>query len=392
MICSFCGTENQAENRFCGMCGVRFERRQAERRVAQSGGQKCPSCGHANQAGHKFCGLCGNRVERRAQERRGAIAQVRATATANAKLPGPELAAVGHRASADHRSSTPMAAAQVSAKPALAQQRSRREPELSSERVHTTSIGGPSFLGLNEESSRNATYLLEDEQASRGGVRKVLLLLFLLAILGLIYFQWRSSQADGKVPEIPKADPATVPTPRGASRVPTPVPPAAAQSSAVAMQNTGTESPPEDRKEAALAGEKSAEEKSETEAPGKSAQKEPVADEPADSPATETAASPRSRPSAALLRAQQYLQGRGVRQNCEQGMLFLRAATEQDDASAAIQMGALYASGHCVRRDPVKAYQWFNVARQQQPENRRIEDNLNRMWAEMTPQERHRVQ
>jgi hypothetical protein len=388
MICSFCGTENQAENRFCGMCGVRFERRLADRRVLQDGGQKCPSCGHSNQAGHKFCGLCGNRVERRAQERRGAVAQVRAAATANARLPGPELAAVARS------SSTPAASALASARPVLAQQRLRSEPELGSERVHTTSIGGPSFLGLGEEPSHSATYLLEDEHASRGGVRKMLLLLFLLAILGLIYFQWRSSQSDGgKSPEMPKADPATVPNPKGASHLPTPVPPAAAPVSAAAMQNTAAESPPgDDKREVSPVEEKSGEEKSEVKTPQKAAQKEQNTEESAGGPATEPAASPRSRPSAALLRAQQYLQGRGVRQNCEQGLLYLRAATEEDDATAAIQMGALYASGHCVRRDPVKAYQWFNVARQQQPENRRLENNLNRMWAEMTPQERHRAE
>ncbi len=389
MICSFCGTENQAENRFCGMCGVRFERRMADRRVLQSGGQKCPSCGHSNQAGHKFCGLCGNRVEHRVQERRGgAVTPVRATATANARLPGPELAAIAQRTSAT------AIATQVSAKPVLAQQRLRSEPELGSERVHTTSIGGPSFLGLGAEPSHNATYLLEDEHASRGGVRKMLLLLFLLAILGLIYFQWRSSQSDGgKSPEMPKADPATVPNPKGASRLPTPVPPGAAPVSAAAMQNTAAESPPGDNKREASRGEeKSGEEKSEVKTPEKAAQKEQSTEESPGGPATESAGSPRQKPSAALLRAQQYLQGRGVRQNCEQGLLYLRAATEEDDATAAIQMGALYASGHCVRRDPVKAYQWFNVARQQQPENRRLENNLNRMWAEMTPQERQRLQ
>jgi len=389
MICSFCGTENQAENRFCGMCGVRFERRMAERRVLQSGGQKCPSCGHSNRPGHKFCGLCGNRVEHRVQERRGgAITPVRAAAAANAKLPGPELAAVAQR------SGTPVTSALASASPMLAQQRLRSEPVPGSERVHTTSIGGPSFLGLNEESPGNATYLLEDEHTSRGGVRKMLLLLFLLAILGLIYFQWRSSQlGSGKSLEMPKADPATVPTPRGESHPPAPVPQAAAPAQAVAMQNTAAENPTgDDKREAASGEEKLEKEKSELKTPENAVQKEQNTEKAADITPTELAASPRQKPSAALLRAQQYLQGRGVRQNCEQGLLFLRAATEQGDAGAAIQMGALYASGHCVRRDPVKAYQWFNVARQQQPENRRLENNLNRMWAEMTPQERQRLQ
>jgi len=329
-------------------------------------------------------------VEHRVQERRGgAITPVRAAAAANAKLPGPELAAV-----VAQRSGTPVTSALASASPMLAQQRLRSEPVPGSERVHTTSIGGPSFLGLNEESPGNATYLLEDEHTSRGGVRKMLLLLFLLAILGLIYFQWRSSQlGSGKSLEMPKADPATVPTPRGESHPPAPVPQAAAPAQAVAMQNTAAENPTgDDKREAASGEEKLEKEKSELKTPENAVQKEQNPEKAADITPTEPSASPRQKPSAALLRAQQYLQGRGVRQNCEQGLLFLRAATEQDDAGAAIQMGALYASGHCVRRDPVKAYQWFNVARQQQPENRRLENNLNRMWAEMTPQERQRLQ
>ena len=92
MMCSFCGTVNHPENRFCGMCGVRFERRKTERRVPETSGQVCPSCGHSNQAGHKFCGLCGSRVDRREQDRRmvASVAKKRATAVANAQLPAPE--------------------------------------------------------------------------------------------------------------------------------------------------------------------------------------------------------------------------------------------------------------------------------------------------------------
>src|SRR5262249_9272002 len=92
MQCAFCGTENRPEYKFCGMCGGRLERRQAERRVRQSGiSMKCGECGHMNESGLKFCGMCGTRVERRLQERRGAVAQEpRAAAVANAQLPTPE--------------------------------------------------------------------------------------------------------------------------------------------------------------------------------------------------------------------------------------------------------------------------------------------------------------
>ncbi len=92
-----------------------------------------------------------------------------------------------------------------------------------------------------------------------------------------------------------------------------------------------------------------------------------------------------------LLRAQQYLQGRGVKQNCEQGLLYLRAATQKNEPAAAVQMGALYASGHCVQRDQVTAYRWFNSAHELDPANPWIQTNLDQLWAQMTPQERQRV-
>jgi TPR repeat protein len=96
-------------------------------------------------------------------------------------------------------------------------------------------------------------------------------------------------------------------------------------------------------------------------------------------------------PSMALVNAQRYLQGRGVRQNCEQGLLYLKAATKQNDPQAAVQMAALYASGHCVPQDRVQAYKWFTSARDLQPANHWIEKNLNWLWADMTSAERQQI-
>ena len=102
MTCTFCGRENRPENRFCGMCGVRLERRQHERRTTHTENLKCLACNHINETSHKFCGMCGSRVERRVRlnDRRGtgisapasaAEGQGRAVALANAQLPTPEI-------------------------------------------------------------------------------------------------------------------------------------------------------------------------------------------------------------------------------------------------------------------------------------------------------------
>src|SRR5207237_6071722 len=101
MKCTFCGSGNRPENRFCGMCGVRIERRQQERRTSQAGNLKCAACSHLNEVGQKFCGMCGTRIERRVKERRGSgmpgkipadESPGRAVAQANAQLPSPEMA------------------------------------------------------------------------------------------------------------------------------------------------------------------------------------------------------------------------------------------------------------------------------------------------------------
>src|SRR5262249_46597185 len=93
MLCTFCGTDNRSDNKFCGMCGVRLERRKMERRAYKSSSTvKCHACGQPNEPGHRFCGMCGAVVERRSQQRRvEAAEQPRAAAIANAQLPTPEV-------------------------------------------------------------------------------------------------------------------------------------------------------------------------------------------------------------------------------------------------------------------------------------------------------------
>ena len=72
--------------------------------------------------------------------------------------------------------------------------------------------------------------------------------------------------------------------------------------------------------------------------------------------------------------------------------MYLKAATEENDPRAAVQMGALYSSGHCVQQDRVKAYKWFSTARNLEPQNQWVEKNLNQLWSQMTPEERRRIQ
>ena len=106
-------------------------------------------------------------------------------------------------------------------------------------------ISGPSFLGLNSQPENNSDveYLLED-QPSGGGLRKVLLLVVLAAILGLLFMQWRSSfKASPKPPTPAKSDPSTpANAPQGNNQPSDPVGPAVtdAPKKAASGTNAGT--------------------------------------------------------------------------------------------------------------------------------------------------------
>lgn len=397
MLCTFCGTENGPDNKFCGMCGVRLERRKAERR-GRHDNMKCQSCGHTNEQGQKYCGMCGSRVDRRALERRGAaLVQPRATAIANAQLPTPE--APGRSSEAG-----PAAVAAVAPKESAGPPVGEVSPQpgtpaaIFRDQPSRTTIGGHSFLGLSDESEDEGQYLLEDEASSGGVLRKLVLVAILAAIGGLIFVGWRSGfLANSKLLQSVRPQPAASPSPQSTDQESAPL-------ADTSQKNPATKAAPD---QAAAATPSNAEEPDATS--GKAASAGGIAGKPVDTSAEKPApstekplpartkaseeipAGPR-KPSAMLVQAQNYLQGKGgVKQNCEQGLIYLRAATEKNEPAADVQMGALYASGHCVPQDRVTAYRWFNSAHELDPTNPWIQTNLDQLWAQMTPQEQQRA-
>lgn len=411
MLCTFCGTDNRPEYKFCGSCGVRLERRQAERRSHQSGSTKCAGCGHVNEPGMKFCGMCGTRTERRMEDRRGTGEAARAAAIANAQLPPPE----GKGRTTTQVAAPPEPSDEVPValprrgEPAIFRNESARNEGVRAEAIpvegirkesgNNGRISGPSFLGLNSQPDNNegVEYLLEDEP-SGGGLRKLLLLLVLAAILGLLFVQWRSSfKASPKPPAPTKSDPSTpANAPQGNSLPSDPVVPAVTEAPKTAASGTNAVTAGAASEVKAPRTEPTA---LETTSPSplatgsdegttsaKSTTEKALPD--SDGKGAEDARIPDYKPSAALVRAQQYIRGTGVPQNCEQGMLYLRAATDKSDPGAAIQMAALYSSGICVKQDRVMAYRWFNSAHELQPANMWIQKNMDQLWAQMSSQER----
>jgi hypothetical protein len=409
MLCTFCGTDNRPEYKFCGSCGVRLERRQAERRSRQSGSTKCAGCGHVNEPGMKFCGMCGTRGDRRMEERRGTGDAARAAAIANAQLPPPEAKgrATTQVAEPPELTDEVPVALPRRGEPAIFRNeppRNERTESVSSEIRKESGnggrISGPSFLGLNSQPDNNegVEYLLEDEP-SGSGLRKVLLLLVLAAILGLLFVQWRSSfKASPKPPAPAKSDPSTpANAPQGNNQPSDPVVPAVTEAPKTAASGTNAVTTSAASEVKAPRTEPTA---LETTSPSPLATSSDEGTTSAktttekalpnsDGKEAEDARIPDYKPSAALVRAQQFIRGTGgVQQNCEQGMLYLRAATDKSDPGAAIQMAALYSSGLCVKQDRVMAYRWFNSAHELQPANMWIQKNMDQLWAQMSSQER----
>ena len=391
MLCTFCGTDNRAENKFCGMCGVRLERRKVERRVQQtSASTKCPSCNHVNEQGYKFCAMCGARVDRRISERRISLSeQPRATAVANAQIPGPEGTAV----------------ATAEAAPAPYQETAGEEPFTSmpaeplshgTPASRSTTIGGPSFLGLSDDTENSADYLLQDEGSSVGVLRKLVLIAVLAAVGGLVFMQWRSGfpilqsiqRSDDSATTKPLPSPEQSQSPSQSNQKTTAN--AAAGVSEDSPASPSAAGAVKDRVPDLLPPEKvSPSSVPPPEAPAAKSDNAP--DSVASPDKAKVAKDDQNKPSAMLLRAQNYLQGTGgLPQNCDQGLVYLRAAAKSE-AAAAVEMGVLYASGHCVQQDRVAAYRWFNSAHELQPGNSRIETSLNELWAQMTPQERSQI-
>jgi TPR repeat protein len=83
-----------------------------------------------------------------------------------------------------------------------------------------------------------------------------------------------------------------------------------------------------------------------------------------------------------------YLYGRGVPENCDEAVKYLKSASAQDNAKARSAFGTMYATGHCVARDLPTSYLWFAMALRLDPNNQILEKDLTAIWNQMTPPER----
>lgn len=380
---------------------------------------RCPRCGNENPGTNRFCGMCGATLLPAPVP----VTQSAST-TASRTAPGSPAPAAPVPANLDPGTTASRAAVRPP----------QQEP----------TISGPSFLGLNQPpttdgerrgnlsidphsapSSRNLDYLLEDEEQHRGGAGKFFLILVALLLAGgLGYLRWRhqpfpwqisgthkpaaSQPADesdstsaspqnspnASTPASPdsgttpsQATPSTAPagsspgTPAtGTSPSITPIPDTTAPPSpptADAKQPAPTKPAAQDAD-----SDSSADDSSE-DVPAAKPTKPKTA--PADAAPKPT---PAARPTSTVAEAQKYLYGKGVKQDCGRGLRLLKPAADRADSKAMIEMGALYSAGLCTPRDLPTAYRWFAMALHKEPDNQSVQNDLQKLWGEMTQPER----
>jgi hypothetical protein len=85
---------------------------------------------------------------------------------------------------------------------------------------------------------------------------------------------------------------------------------------------------------------------------------------------------------------EKYLYGNGVAEDCSIARRKLAMAAERQNPHALTLLGTMSATGHCAPRDLPTAYQWFAKALHADPGNRRLDQDLNSIWQQMTPGER----
>ncbi|HKS73724.1 MAG TPA: zinc-ribbon domain-containing protein [Terriglobales bacterium] len=338
---------------------------------------RCPECGYENRDMYRFCGMCG--------------ATLRRDAPVEESPSGPRIMPADE---------PPRAATSIPSKP-------------------VAPLTTPGFITEGTR-PRSLDYLLEDEPP-KSRVKLVVTLVLLLLAGGLTLWHWQRDGypwADQKSPSSSAAansataNAASTPpsTPQPNASAPKPEPPtvtAPAPQSAKPLATAENQIPlvqPTPPPLEPAASETKSDESSPKAEESSPKERPTEADQPAASVAPPVAM-PKPKPKPLLKPAapaapalqgddrlvadgEKYLYGNGVTENCDLAQKNLRVAAGHSNARALTLMGAMYATGHCVNRDLPTAYRWFAKALRQDPSNSRVQQDLEILWKQMTPEER----
>jgi hypothetical protein len=406
---------------------------------------RCGRCGNDNAEANRFCGMCGATLTARPQSAgqspsaapTGNIAQPRQPSIQAA----PQTSNVALK-SVDATATQPRPVPLVPSNPEPRREAAITGPSFLGLNVTTGSDGGV-YRDRHDSatghaplygSSSSVDYLLEDEEEPKSGAGKIILVVALALAVGFGYlrwkrggFEWLSGQDKKAAVVAPTPDSAqsapdsggataTPPTTSSAAPAPTasaPVTPVPTDGAAANPPNspstTASSAPPTSAPNAAIpdanppataaatpsgsggtadASPPSAsdsDQQSDEEVP--SAPTKPVTRKPFT--AKPSAAKPVATvPNNSVVEAERYIYGRGVGQDCDRGLRLLKPAAEQSNPKAMISLGALYSTGTCAPRDLPTAYRWFAMALHKQPDNQVLQDDLQRLWSQMTQPER----
>jgi hypothetical protein len=348
----------------------------------------CPNCGEDNATAFRFCGMCGTSLEPR--------------------KPAPNIATTASQPPTTRLPDRRLEARQVPV--ILDTSPPSRQP---------TTIAGPSLLGLNpdppqeptidtlREKSFSALNSYLEQEESNGGKRRILVLLGLLVVLGAAGW-WTYSNYLGAM-----GRPVHSAVSKPSASLPTPQPTPSTPDSSSATSGA----PPTNSASGEAPAPAAAPEQKTASAPPKDATPPPA--KPAVVAQQETASTPkpaievkavRAKPThdvvppvqsassatpaledtgdSAYKKAEAFLYGRGVEQNCDEAVKYLKAASAKQNPKARSTFGTMYATGHCVPRDLPTSYGWFALALRVDPNNQILEKDLTAIWNQMTQPER----
>jgi hypothetical protein len=401
---------------------------------------RCGRCGNDNAGANRFCGMCGAPLVEKPQP-----AGLPSSAVSVSNIAPPASKSATPSSPVAVKSFNPIPTQPLP--PPLAP--SHPEPRRGEVAITGPSFLGlnvtrqdssPGYAPL-QGSSSSLDYLLEDEEEPKGRAGKLILVIALALAAGVGYLRWKrggfewlnleekkaavttpapdsshSAPDPGDAPA-KASTPNSIPTPAASAPV-TPVPtdgtpsnpdnapstnasspPAAPQSAppgatpdanspaspAVTSNGSGavadaSRSPGADASKAADSDQQSDEE--EPPAPTKAVTRKPAIAKP--SAARPVAAVPNN----SVAEAERYIYGRGVGQDCERGLRLLKPSAQQANPNAMISLGALYSTGTCTPRDLPTAYRWFALALHKQPDNQALQNDLQKLWSQMTQPER----
>ena len=391
---------------------------------------RCPRCGNDNPDSMRFCGMCGG--------------------TLLASTPPPARAERG-AAPVPERSTQSTATATRPLDPPPTPPRSvDSSPSISGPSFLGLGDAPAASRKVDprDARSRNLDYLLDDEEHHRGGgAGKFFFIVFaLLLAVGLGYLRWKN-QLPWLDAIVKKPAPAAQTSENPATENPSPAPPEVTpQSQTVPNQPPASTSnapaanppatgqpgaiPPEAAQPSPTPGASTRPQPPADSEPAKadndnapdttSAAKTPPSADPAPAPKTKSAApetkpadssddseaaapeedapQPKSTPAAkpraatkpvdSVADARKYLYARGAAQDCDRGMRILKPMANQGNPKAMVEMGALYSAGLCAPHDLPTAYRWFAIALRKDPSNQAIQNDLQKLWGEMTQPER----